>query len=134
MTLEKLTLITYLSPSIPAGLYELIADHIANYGALVRQETHEASRSLVARMVAGVLAAVSAMLALGLIGVAVMLGTLHGSFHWVLAVVPGVAVLVALVSAYVASRPQELHAFADLREQINADVRALHVAGERHGG
>jgi uncharacterized BrkB/YihY/UPF0761 family membrane protein len=74
------------------------------------------------------------MLALGLIGVAVMLGTLHGSFHWVLAVVPGVAVLVALVSAYVASRPQELHAFADLREQINADVRALHVAGERHGG
>jgi uncharacterized membrane protein len=116
------------------GHPELIADHIANYGALVRQETHEASRSLVARMVAGVLAAVSAMLALGLIGVAVMLGTLHGSFHWVLAVVPGVAVLVALVSAYVASRPQELHAFADLREQINADVRALHVAGERHGG
>ena len=116
------------------GHPELIADHIANYGALVRQETHEASRSLVARVVAGVLAAVSAMLALGLIGVAVMLGTLHGSFHWVLAVVPGVAVLVALVSAYVASRPQELHAFADLREQINADVRALHVAGERHGG
>ena len=116
------------------GHPELIADHIANYGALVRQETHEASRSLLARMVAGILAAVSAMLALGLIGVAVMLGTLHGSFHWVLAVVPGIALLIALVSAYVASRPQELHAFADLREQINADVRALHVAGERHGG
>jgi phosphonate transport system substrate-binding protein len=28
MPLEKLTLITYLSPSIPAGLYRLIADHI----------------------------------------------------------------------------------------------------------
>jgi len=116
------------------GHPELIADHIANYGALVRQETHEASRGLVARIVAGVLAAVSAMLALGLIGVAVMLGMLHGSFHWVLAVVPGVAILIALVSAYVASRPQEFHAFADLREQINADVRALHIAGERHGG
>ncbi|MDM0000381.1 hypothetical protein QTI24_17305 [Variovorax sp. J22P240] len=116
------------------GHPELIADHIANYGALVRQETREASRSLVARMVAGVLAAVSAMLALGLIGVAVMLGTLHGNFHWVLAVVPGVAILIALVSAYVASRPQEFHAFADLRAQIDADVRALHVAGERHGG
>jgi len=115
------------------GHPELIADHIANYGALVRQETHEASRGLVARMVAGVLAAVSAMLALGLIGVAVMLGMLHGSFHWVLAAVPGVAILIALVSAYVASRPQEFHAFADLREQINADVRALHIAGERHG-
>jgi phosphonate transport system substrate-binding protein len=28
MPREKLTLITYLSPSIPSGLYELIADHI----------------------------------------------------------------------------------------------------------
>ncbi|MDM0106456.1 hypothetical protein QTH97_16030 [Variovorax sp. J22R24] len=115
------------------GHPELIADHIANYGALVRQETHEASRGLIARLVAGVLAAVSAMLALGLIGVAVMLGMLHGSFHWVLALVPGVAVLIALVSAYVASRPQEMHAFADLRAQIDADVHALHVAGQRHG-
>ncbi|MGJ7508580.1 hypothetical protein [Variovorax sp. GT1P44] len=115
------------------GHPELIADHLANYGALVRQETHEATRGVVARMVAGVLAAVSAMLALGLIGVAVMLGMLHGSFHWVLAVVPGVAVLIALLSAYIASRPQEFHAFADLRAQLKADVRALHSAGERHG-
>jgi len=116
------------------GHPELIADHLANYGALVRQETHEASRGLVARMIAGVLAAVSGMLALGLIGVAVMLGTLHGSFHWVLAVVPGVAILIALVAAHVASRPQEFHAFSDLRAQVEADVRALHLAGERRGG
>lgn len=116
------------------GHPELIADHMANYGALVRQETHEASRGLIARLVAGILAAVSAMLALGLIGVAVMLGVLHGSFHWVLAAVPGFAVLIAAVSAYVASRPQEFHAFADLRAQIDADLRALHAAGERHGG
>jgi uncharacterized membrane protein YeaQ/YmgE (transglycosylase-associated protein family) len=115
------------------GHPELIADHVANYGALVRQETHEATRGLVARMVAGVLAAVSAMLALGLIGVAVMLGTLHGSFHWVLAAVPGIAVVIALVSAYVAARPKEFHPFADLRAQVDADVRALHLAGERHG-
>lgn len=115
------------------GHPELIADHLANYGALVRQETHQATRGVVARMVAGVLAAVSAMLALGLIGVAVMLGTLHGSFHWVLAAVPGAAVVIALLSAYVASRPQEFHAFADLREQLDADVRALHLAGEHHG-
>lgn len=115
------------------GHPELIADHLANYGALVRQETHEATRGVVARMVAGVLAAASAMLALGLIGVAVMLGVLHGSFHWVLAAVPGVAVVIALLSAYVASRPQEFHAFADLRAQLDADVRALHLAGEHHG-
>jgi uncharacterized membrane protein YeaQ/YmgE (transglycosylase-associated protein family) len=115
------------------GHPELIADHLANYGALVRQETHEATRGVVARMVAGVLAAVSAMLALGLIGVAVMLGMLHGSFHWVLAAVPGVAVVIALVSTYIATRPTEFHGFSDLRAQLDADVRALHLAGERHG-
>jgi uncharacterized membrane protein len=114
------------------GHPELIADHLANYGALLRQETAEASRDLIARTVAGVLAAVSAMLALGLIGVAVMLGFLHGTFHWVLAVVPGVAVLIALILAGVATRPREFHAFSDLRTQLGADLLALHLAGERH--
>jgi len=114
------------------GHPELIADHLANYGALLRQETEEASRDLITRTVAGVLAAVSAMLALGLIGIAVMLGFLHGSFHWVLAVVPGVAVLIAIVLAVVAARPREFHAFSDLRAQVDADLHALHLAGERH--
>ena len=54
------------------GHPELIADHLANYGALLREEAQEASRSLIARTVAGVLAVVSVMLALGLIGVAIM--------------------------------------------------------------
>lgn len=111
----------------------LIADHIANYGALIREEASQASRGVVFRIVAGVLAAVSAMLALGLIGVAIMLGVLQGSFHWILALVPGVALVIALVSAYLASRPSEFHAFADLREQVDADVQALHLAGESRG-
>jgi len=115
------------------GHPELIAEHVANYGALVKEEAAQASRGLIARMVAGVLAAVSAMLALGLIGVAVMLGVLHGSFHWVLVVVPGVAVVIALVSGYLASRPSEFHGFDDLRTQLDADLQALHLAGERRG-
>jgi len=114
------------------GHPELIADHLANYGALLRQETEEAGRDVITRTVAGVLAAVSAMLALGLIGIAAMLGFLHGSFHWVLAVVPGVAVLIAIVLAVVAARPREFHAFSDLRAQVDADLHALHLAGERH--
>lgn len=114
------------------GHPELIADHLANYGALLRQETKEASRDLIARTVAGVLAAVSAMLALGLIGVAIMLGFLQGTFHWVLAVVPGVAVLIALILAGIAMRPREFHAFSDLRTQLDADLHALHLVGERH--
>lgn len=114
------------------GHPELVAEHLANYGALVRQEAQEASRGIVARAVAGVLAAVSAMLALALIGVAVMLGVLHGSFHWVLAAVPGTAILIALVAGYIAARPSPFHAFADLREQLDADLHALRAAGERH--
>jgi len=114
------------------GHPELLADHLANYGALLRQEAEEASRDLIARTVAGVLAAVSAMLTLGLIGVAVMLGFLHGTFHWVLAVVPGVAALIALILAGVAARPRDFQAFSDLRAQLDADLHALHLVGERH--
>jgi hypothetical protein len=72
------------------------------------------------------------MLALGLIGIALMLGFLHGSFHWVLAVVPGASVLIAIVLAVVAARPSEFHVFSDLRAQVDADLHALHLAGERH--
>jgi len=114
------------------GHPELIADHLANYGALLRQEAEAASRDLIARTVAGVLAAVSAMLALGLIGVAVMLGFMHGTFHWVLAAVPGAAVLIALILTGVASRPRDFQAFSDLRAQLDADLHALHLVGERH--
>jgi len=114
------------------GHPELVAEHLANYGALIRQEAQQASQGVVARAVAGVVAAVSAMLALGLIGVAVMLGMLHGSFHWVLVAVPGAAVAIAVISALVAARPRPFHAFADLHTQLDADIRALRAAGEHH--
>jgi hypothetical protein len=124
-----------LHPLYPTvlGHPELLAEHLGNYGALLRQESQEAGRSLIARLVAALLAAVSAMLALGLVGVAVMLGALHGSFHWVLAAVPGVALLIALISGFLAARPHPLHAFDDLRTQFEADLRALRKAGERDG-
>lgn len=115
------------------GHPELIADHLANYAALLREEAGEASRGLIARLVAGVLAATCTLLALGLIGVAVMLGVLHGSFQWVLVIVPAIAIAVAVVSGYFATRPAAFHRFDDLRAQIDADIRALHLAGERHG-
>ncbi|MET3440714.1 hypothetical protein ABIC94_001468 [Variovorax paradoxus] len=114
------------------GHPELIAEHAANYAALVRQEASEAGRGLVARIVAGVLAAASAMLALGLIGVAVLMGVLHGSFHWVLVAVPGVALVIAAICAWMASRPFPGYAFDDLRAQVDADLQALHEAGARH--
>ena len=112
------------------GHPELVADHLANYMALVREEAGSATKHVVARIIAGVLAAVSAMMALGLIGVAVMLGFLHGSFHWVLVAVPGAAILIAAVSGWYASRPASFEGFEDIRAQLEADVRALHMAGE----
>lgn len=115
------------------GHPELVAEHLANYGALVREESHEAVRGLIGRLIAAVLAAVSATLALGLTGVAVMLGALHGTFHWALAAVPGIALLIAALSAYLAARPHPFHAFADLKLQVDADILALRRARERDG-
>lgn len=115
------------------GHPELVAEHLANYGALVGQEAREAGEGFVARAIAGVLAAASALTALGLIGVAVMLGVLHGSFHWVLAAVPAAAIAIALLAALVAARSPPLRAFADLRTQLDADLQALRAAGEGHG-
>ena len=109
------------------GHPELVGDHIANYGALIREEVATASRGMVARLVAGVVAAVSAMLALGLIGIAAMMGALHG-FHWALVAVPGIAVVIAAVCGYIASRPSQFHPFTDLRSQVQADLHALRLA------
>lgn len=110
----------------------LIADHLANYVSLVRQESAEAGRGLMARLIAGVLAVATAVLALGLIGVAVLLGVLHGSFHWVLVAVPAVAVVIAAICTWIATRPSPNYGFDDLRAQLAADVDALHAAGARH--
>jgi uncharacterized membrane protein YqjE len=115
------------------GHPDLVAEHLANYAALVRQESAQAGRGLVARIVAGVLAAASVMLALGLIGVAVLLGVLHGSFHWVLVAVPAVAVVIAALCGWYATRPSPSYGFDDLRSQLEADLQALRAAGADHG-
>lgn len=110
---------------------ELIANHLAGYAALAREEASFAGRSLVTRLISGVLSIVSALLALIMCGVAVMLGVLHGSFNWVLVVVPGIAALAAVVCAVIASRPSQVNAFADLREQFHADLMAFNSLKER---
>lgn len=115
------------------GHPELIADHVANYTALIKEEVAQASKGLISKIIAGVLAAVSALLALGLAGVAIMLGAVNGQFHWALVAVPVVALLIAAVAGYVATRPVLSHGFDDIRAQLSADMNALHVAGGRNG-
>ena len=111
---------------------DLVADHLANYVALVREEASAAGRGLVTRIVAGVLAVISALMALGLIGIAVMLGVMHNRFEWVLVAVPAVAVVIAVAAGYYASRPAEFRGFEDIRAQLDADVHAMHIAGSAH--
>jgi len=104
---------------------ELIVNHLAGYAELVREEAAAAGRSFMTRLVGGVLFVLSALLALIMAGMAVMLGVLHGSFNWVLVIVPGIAVLVAAVCAVIASRPVKLNAFGDLCDQFQSDLKAF---------
>lgn len=114
------------------GHPDLVAEHLANYAALVREESSQAGRGIAGRIIAAVLAVATVTLALGLIGVAVLLGVMHGSFHWVLVAVPGVALVLAGICAWLAARPFPAYGFDDLREQVHADLTALHEAGARH--
>lgn len=119
--------------SLVLGRPDLIAEHLANYGALVQEEASETGRGIATKVISGMVALVSASLALGLAGVAVMLGGLHGTFHWVLVIVPGVAALLAAVCAWMALRPVTNNGFADVRAQVEADIRALRAAGGHDG-
>jgi hypothetical protein len=112
---------------------ELFVEHASNYAALLRLEAAEASKGLIGRLIAGVLAAVAGMLALGLTGTAIMLGVVQGGFHWVLVAVPGVSAAIALIAGYFAARPIEFHGFNELRAQVDADIHALHAAGDANG-
>lgn len=115
------------------GHPELVADHLANYGALIKAEALEAKRNVVKRAIAGAIAVVAGLLGLIFSGVAIMLGGVNGSFHWVLVLVPGLTLLVAVVSASIATRPSTFHGFQDLQAQLSADMHAMHVAGARNG-
>ncbi|MEO7241621.1 MAG: hypothetical protein ABIW85_01815 [Variovorax sp.] len=108
---------------------DLIVDHLAGYSALIKQETSEAVRSVVMRIVAGAVAFVSATIALVLVGVAVMLGFVHDEFNWALVIVPGVALIVAAASLAYAIRSNTVHGFTELKAQCAADMQALRLAG-----
>jgi len=112
---------------------ELIADHLANYAALAREEAAQASQVLLRRLIAGVLAVTSALMTLVLAGVAVMLYGVNDRFDWLLVIVPALAALIAIVATVVAARPSPFHSFDELRTQFEADMIALQVAGDLDG-
>lgn len=111
---------------------ELIVNHLAGYAELVKVEASVAGKSVLTRLISGIVSVVSALLALILVGVATMLGVLHGSFNWILIIVPGTAVVLAIVSALIAKRPSQNNAFYDLKEQFHADLEAFNSVKERN--
>jgi hypothetical protein len=107
---------------------DLVMDHLAAYAALFHEEASDAGAELVARAVAWVIAVLAGAVFLGLTGTAVMLGMLQNQFHWVLVVVPGVALVVVIAAALRARKPFVNERFPELKAQIDNDARALRMA------
>jgi hypothetical protein len=110
---------------------ELVIDHVAGYAALVQEEASSVGGEVMRRAVAWGVAALSLLVFLVLAGVAVMLGTLHGTFHWVLLAAPGTALVLALLAWNVARQRLPAKAFAELKAQLDADAQALRAIGAR---
>lgn len=105
---------------------ELLATHLANYSTLVKAEVMAVGTSLAVRAISAAIALVALLLALGLSGVAVMLGFLHGSFHWVLVIVPGVAWLIALIGTGRAMKATSVEQKVDaVKDEVDADFEML---------
>jgi len=104
---------------------DLVMDHLSAYGSLFHREATTAGTDLITRAVAGVAAILALAVFLALAGIAAMLGFLQNQFHWVLVVVPGVALIGAIIAAVIAMKPLKSERFPELKAQIDSDAQAL---------
>jgi hypothetical protein len=110
---------------------ELVVDHVAGYAALVQEEASTVGVQVAKRVIAWGVAVMGLVVFLVLAGVAVMLGAMHGEFHWVLVVAPGSALLLSVAAWSVARQRLPAKAFTELKAQIDADAQALRAVGAR---
>ncbi len=104
---------------------DLALDHISAYGALFHEEASKAGSEIMKRIVAWVVAVLTALLFLGLTGTAVMFGFMHNQFHWVLIAVPAVALVLLMAALWVATRSLQSERFPALQAQLHSDAVAL---------
>jgi type IV secretory pathway VirB2 component (pilin) len=104
---------------------DLVMDHLSAYGALFHKEASSAGSELITRVVAGVVAILTLVVFLVLAGTALMLGLLQSQFHWILLVVPGLALVLLIIAALVVMKPFKSERFPELRAQIDSDAQAL---------
>ena len=110
---------------------ELVMDHVAGYAALVQEEASSVGSEVTKRVIAWAVVALSLLVFLVLAGVAIMLGALHGEFHWTLVVVPGAVLVLGVVAFSIARQRLPARAFAELKSQLDADAQALRNLGGR---
>jgi hypothetical protein len=110
---------------------ELVVEHLAAYGSLVHEEVSDVGVQLATRLAAWGAMVVMASVFVTLTGIAVMLGFTLDTFHWALVIVPLVALLATVLCFLYARTPMPATRFDGLKAQIDADVQALRIAGER---
>jgi hypothetical protein len=110
---------------------ELVMEHVAGYAALAQEEASSVGTEVAKRAVAWGACALCGLVFLVLAGVALMLGAVHGDFHWALLLVPLVPLAGALFAFNIARRKLPAKAFAELRAQLDADAQVLRTLGGR---
>lgn len=108
---------------------DLLADHLASYAAMAREEVDTIGVELVRRALAWGVAVMAFIAFLVLAGTAAMLGVMQGRFHWMLLLVPGTVLALAFV-AFLQARQKLPHpALSELRAQLEADAQTLRTLG-----
>ncbi len=110
---------------------ELVVEHLAGYGALLHEEFSDIGSQMARRAVAWGAMVVMASVFITLTGVAVMLGLVEQEFHWALVAVPAIALIATGACFLFARTPMPAGRFDALKNQIDADVQAMRIAGER---
>jgi hypothetical protein len=108
---------------------ELVIDHVAGYAALVQEEASSVGAEVAKRAIAWVVTLFGLLIFLVLAGVAAMLGVMQGEFHWVLVVVPGIALAISAAAWGIARQRLPAKAFTELKAQLDADAQALRAVG-----
>jgi hypothetical protein len=108
---------------------ELVIDHVAGYAALVQEEASSVGTELAKRAIAWVVTLFGLLIFLVLAGVAAMLGVMQGEFHWILVIVPGIALVISVGAWNVARQRLPAKAFTELKAQLDADAQALRAVG-----
>lgn len=110
---------------------ELVMEHVAGYASLMREEASSVGLEVAKRAVAWGVTLFAFLVFLILAGVAAMLGAMHGTFHWILVVAPGIALAIAVAGFLVARQRLPEKAFTELKAQLDADAQALRAVSAR---